>query len=161
MRVLMVCLGNICRSPLAEGILLHKVRQYGLDWVVDSAGTSGWHAGEQPDRRSMAIAKKYGIDISQQRGRKFDGYDFERFDLIYVMDKANYEDVMALADTPEEQAKVRMILNEINPGKNQEVPDPYYNDNGFEEVYAMLDKACETIVQQYLQLTDNQQVRQQ
>ena len=93
MKILMVCLGNICRSPLAEGIMRAKIEEAGLDWEVDSAGTSRFHAGEQPDKRSIQVAKKYGIDISQQRSRQFRGWDFEFFDRIYVMDSSNYRDI--------------------------------------------------------------------
>ncbi|CAN5331973.1 low molecular weight protein-tyrosine-phosphatase [soil metagenome] len=149
MRFLMVCLGNICRSPLAHGILEAKIAQHGLPWTVDSAGTSGWHSGGCPDGRSMAVAKKYGLDISGQCSRQFRHYDFEAFDVIYVMDRSNLSNVLALAATAEERAKVKMILNEIYPGQNKEVPDPYYDDNGFEEVYDMLERACEAVVRRY------------
>ena len=156
MRVLMVCLGNICRSPLAEGILRHKINeqidlgnQSFKNWEVDSAGTSGFHAGEAPDKRSIKVAKANGIDISQQRSRQFRGWDFENFDLIYVMDSSNYQNVLALANTEEEKAKVKLIMNELEPEKNIAVPDPYYGEYGFENVFEMLDKACNVIVSRY------------
>lgn len=149
MKILMVCLGNICRSPLAEGILAHKAKQKGLNWTIDSAGTGGWHAGEQPDRRSIAIAKKYGLDITNQRARKLRSIDIDEFDVIYVMDSSNYNDVLDYTHTEDEMKKVIMIMNELHPGKNIKVPDPYYNDNGFEEVYEMLDKACDKIIEKY------------
>lgn len=149
MKILMVCLGNICRSPLAEGILQHKADEKGLVWTVESAGTSSWHSGEKPDRRSIAKAKEYGIDISGQRSRKFEGYDLEIYDLIYAMDSSNYQDIIRLAKTEAEKAKVKIILNESIPGMNQSVPDPYWNDNGFEEVYQLLEKACSAIVEKY------------
>jgi len=142
----MVCLGNICRSPLAEGIMRAKIEEAGLDWEVDSAGTSGFHAGEQPDKRSIQVAKKYGIDISQQRSRQFRGWDFEVFDRIYVMDSSNYRDVVAMAQSAEEKAKVHLIMNVIEPDKNIAVPDPYYGEFGFENVYQMLDEACAQII---------------
>jgi len=148
MRVLMVCLGNICRSPLAEGILKSKLQAAGLDWEVDSAGTSGWHSGEGPDRRSVLIAEKYGIDITDQRSRKVRSIDYIDFDLIYAMDEQNYRDLLQLA-ADEERRKIRMILNESYPGENRSVPDPYWDDNGFEKVFQMLDKACEIIVEKY------------
>lgn len=148
MRVLMVCLGNICRSPLAEGILKSKLQSAGLDWEVDSAGTSGWHSGEGPDRRSVLIAEKYGIDITDQRSRKVRSIDYTDFDLIYAMDEQNYRDLLQLA-TDEDQRKIRMILNESHPGENRNVPDPYWDDNGFEKVFQMLDRACEVIVEKY------------
>ncbi len=141
----MVCLGNICRSPLAEGILKSKVDIKSV--CVDSAGTGGWHVGELPDSRSIDVARKNGLDISDQKCRKFIKQDFEDFDWIYVMDKSNLKDVLSLADTEEKRSKVIMILNESAAGSNREVPDPYYGgDNGFQLVYGMLNDACEHIV---------------
>jgi len=140
----MVCLGNICRSPLAEGILKSKVDR---DLVyVDSAGTGGWHIGELPDARSIDVARANGLDISDQQCRKFVKQDFEDFDWIYVMDKSNLKNVIDLAETQENRSKVIMILNELNPGSNLEVPDPYYGGaNGFQHVYSLLNDACELI----------------
>ena len=144
-KVLMVCLGNICRSPLAEGILKSKVDSDKV--TVDSAGTGGWHVGELPDPRSIDVARKNGIDITDQRGRKFSTYDFETYDHIFVMDNSNYRDVVKLAKNDTEKQKVKMILNEIFPGENVDVPDPYYGGKqGFDNVYQMLDEACEKIV---------------
>ena len=145
----MVCLGNICRSPLAEGILAHKAKAKGLDWEIDSAGTSGFHAGAKPDRRSIAEAKNHHIDISNQRSRQFRGWDFETYDLIYVMDSSNYQDVISMAQADAEKAKVHLIMNEVEPGRNINVPDPYFGEYGFENVYDMLDQACEVIVSKY------------
>ena len=143
-RVLMVCLGNICRSPLAEGILKSKVNAETV--FVDSAGTGGWHVGELPDVRSMEVAQKNNLDISDQRCRKFSAQDFSDFDLIYVMDNSNFRDVMELAGNQHEIDKVKLILDEIHPGFDREVPDPYYGgNNGFDQVFAMLDAACEVI----------------
>ncbi len=140
----MVCLGNICRSPLAEGILKSKVDPNKV--TVDSAGTGGWHVGEQPDPRSIEVARKYGLDITYQRGRKFSTYDFETYDHIFVMDNSNYRDVTSLAKNEAEIAKVQLILDEIFPNENVDVPDPYYGGAfGFENVYKMLDEACEKI----------------
>ena len=149
MKILMVCLGNICRSPLAEGIMRAKIEEAGLDWEVDSAGTIGFHAGESPDRRSVEVAKKHGVDISQQISRQFRGWDFEQFDRIYVMDSRNYQDVCTMAQSDEEKAKVKLIMNEVQPGMNIAVPDPYYGEFGFENVYQMLDEACGRIVGPY------------
>ena len=147
MKILMVCLGNICRSPLAEGSLTHKTKH--LKIRVDSAGTAGYHIGALPDSRSIEIADKYNIDLRNQRARQFSIADFDKFDIIYAMDINNYEHLIALANNQKERKKVRMILNEINPGLFESVPDPYYGgDNGFQEVYDMLDKACEKIVAQ-------------
>lgn len=141
----MVCLGNICRSPLAEGILKAKIDTDKVQ--VDSAGTGGWHIGELPDSRSIDIAKKHGLDITDQRGKKFSAYDFETYDYIFVMDNSNYRDVIRMAKNDSEKQKVRLILDEIFPGENVDVPDPYYGgDHGFENVYQMLDQACEKIV---------------
>ncbi|MCB0456853.1 MAG: low molecular weight phosphotyrosine protein phosphatase [Flavobacteriaceae bacterium] len=145
-KILMVCLGNICRSPLAEGILKSKVNTSKV--LVESAGTGGWHVGELPDSRSIDIAKKHGIDITDQRGRKFSPYDFENYDFIYVMDNSNYQDVIKLANTHEEIEKVKLILDEIFPNENVDVPDPYYGGSqGFENVFQMLDEACEKIAE--------------
>lgn len=137
-KILMVCLGNICRSPLAEGILRSKLDS---NFIIDSAGTGGWHAGESPDKRSIETAKQYNIDISNQRARKFSIADFDLFDYIYVMDKSNYKDVINLAPDEAAKAKVALIL-----GNSKEVPDPYYGgQEGFENVYYLLDQACEEI----------------
>ncbi|NER13290.1 low molecular weight phosphotyrosine protein phosphatase [Leptobacterium flavescens] len=144
--ILMVCLGNICRSPLAEGILKSKILKSHA--FVDSAGTGGYHIGELPDKRSISVAKKYGIDITDQRCRQFKANDYDKFDLIYVMDNSNYEDVIRLARTEEDKQKVQLILDEIFPGENVDVPDPYYGgDHGFENVYRMLDEACDRIAE--------------
>ena len=146
MKILMVCLGNICRSPLAEGILQQKIDAYGLDWQVDSAGTGGWHAGERPDRRSIAIAALHGIDISKQRARQFQASDVAQFDRIFVMDTQNQREVLRQIPTPEDRQKVDLILNQLYPGENRIVPDPYYDDDGFEQVFQMLEKACDRFV---------------
>lgn len=145
-KILMVCLGNICRSPLAEGILKSKLSKN--DFIVDSAGTGGWHAGEKPDKRSIAIAKQKGLDISQQKARQFSAKDFKKFDYIYAMDMSNYKNILSLAENEADKTKVTLILNELFPGENVEVPDPYYGGaDGFENVYNMLDKACDVIAE--------------
>ncbi|HBR54084.1 MAG TPA: low molecular weight phosphotyrosine protein phosphatase [Flavobacteriaceae bacterium] len=143
-KILMVCLGNICRSPLAEGLLKSKVDPSKVE--VQSAGTGGWHVGELPDPRSIEIANKYGLDITNQRGKQFSTYDFEIYDHIFVMDNSNYRDVMKLATNPYEEQKVHLILEETHPGEKRDVPDPYHGgDEGFENVYQLLDAACEKI----------------
>ena len=143
-RVLMVCLGNICRSPLAEGILRSKVDPQKVE--VDSAATSNYHIGHAPDERSVAVAQKNDLDITYQRGRQFSPDDFDRFDRIYVMDMSNYRDVLTLAQSEEQRQKVSLILDEIFPGENVEVPDPYQGGpEGFHRVFEMLEEACEVI----------------
>lgn len=149
MKILMVCLGNICRSPLAEGILKNKLRAKGLNWTVDSAGTGSWHVGELPDPRSVATARKNGINITDQRARQFRASDLDEFDLILTMDRHNYRDVLRFANKDTQRAKVQMIMEFLNPGKNMDVPDPYWDDEGFDKVFQMLDKACEAIVERY------------
>ena len=137
----MVCLGNICRSPLAEGILKSKL--FRANVVIDSAGTGAYHINEKPDPRSITIAKKNGIDITNQRARKFLVKDFDEFDIIYVMDNSNYRDVIEMARNEDDIKKVKMILNEVFPNENLDVPDPYTGGNyGFKNVYKMLDEAC-------------------
>ncbi|MBN4070733.1 low molecular weight phosphotyrosine protein phosphatase [Olleya sp. AH-315-F22] len=144
-KIVMVCLGNICRSPLAEGILKSKLPEN--IFFIDSAGTSNYHIGEQPDRRSITIAKKYGIDISAQEGRQFVLSDFDAFDYIYAMDSENYNNIISLARNSQDRAKVKLILNELNDSSIVDVPDPYYGgEQGFENVYKLLEKACENIV---------------
>ncbi len=147
-RILMVCLGNICRSPLAEGILKSKVDPNKI--FVDSAGTSNYHVDDSPDPRSVAIAKERDLDITSQRGRQFSVKDFDNFDRIYVMDMSNYHDVISLARNEDDRKKVSLILNEIFPEENVEVPDPYHGGtDGFTKVYEMLDEACEVIAQKH------------
>ena len=149
-KILMVCLGNICRSPLAEGILASKLPQN--SFVVDSAGTGSWHVGHSPDKRSIAVAKKNGIAIDSQKGRQFKTSDFADFDYIYVMDISNYNDVIHLAKTEEDKHKVQLILNELFPDENVDVPDPYYGvTNGFDNVYQMLDEVTDIIAQKLIQ----------
>ena len=143
----MVCMGNICRSPLAHGILEHKLKEEGMDWQVDSAGTGGWHAGEKPDMRSVQVAHAHGVDISMQRARRITTADIADHDLVYCMDSTNYNEVIAACHTEEQQAKVHLIMNEAEPGRNINVPDPYYGGpSGFEDVYQMLDRACSAII---------------
>lgn len=143
MKILMVCLGNICRSPLAEGIMRQLVNAKGLGWEIDSAGTGNWHVGHSPDHRSVKEAKRHGVDISGLRGRQFQATDFDAFDLIYVMDKSNYTDVVRKARNEADKAKVHFLLPE-----QQDVPDPWFDDALFAPVYKMIYAACEQIVDQ-------------
>lgn len=141
----MVCLGNICRSPLAEGILKHKTKD--LDIFVDSAGTASYHVGNLPDSRSIEIANKNGIDLTDQRARQFSEKDFDDFDKIYAMDTNNYANIISLARNQSDRDKVDVILNELNSRSFDSVPDPYYGEgDGFKTVYEMLDRACDSIV---------------
>ncbi|MDX3912030.1 MAG: low molecular weight protein-tyrosine-phosphatase [Pseudosphingobacterium sp.] len=142
MKILVVCLGNICRSPLAHGILAHLAKEKGLDWEIDSAGTGDWHVGECPDKRSIAIAKKYGVDISGQRARQFNRIDFEYYDKILVMDRNNLRDVLAMAHSPADRAKVSLFL------ENDIVQDPYYDNNLFDPVYKIIAARCETLLKE-------------
>ena len=148
MKILMVCLGNICRSPVAEGLMRKIAQEKGIKLTVDSAGTSGHHAGEAPDRRSQKNALKNGIDISDLRSRKFLKEDLENFDFIYVMDRSNYTNVMRLASNNEQKEKIKFFLNE-----EMDVPDPWYGgEDGFEIVFQLIKKRCEIIVNE---ITEN------
>lgn len=150
MKILMVCLGNICRSPLAHGLLREKSEANNLNFEVDSAGTSGFHAGEAPDPRMRETAKRFGLSIEDLKARQFVRSDFSEFDLIFAMDKSNYSNIVALATSDSDRAKVKLILNESNPGSDLEVPDPYYGgDQGFVDVYNMLDLATDKIIEKY------------
>lgn len=143
-KILMVCLGNICRSPLAEGILASKLPKD--KFIVDSAGTGNYHIGRQPDDRSIDIAKRKGIDISCQKARQFTARDYKEYDYIYVMDGSNYRNVIDLAPDEISKKKVTLILNELFPNENVDVPDPYFGlENGFATVYEMLDEVCNVI----------------
>jgi protein-tyrosine phosphatase len=149
-RILMVCLGNICRSPLAEGILQEKARAAGLDWVVESAGTNGYHTGEAPHHLSLKVARQHGIDIGNQRARRFTAADFQRFDKIYAMAGDVIDDMRRIAGRQFEPSKVDLLMNELHPGSNEDVPDPWYGpEPGYHEVYAMIDQATDRIIAKY------------
>lgn len=150
MKILMVCLGNICRSPLAEGILQHKAWQAGLNWSVESAGTNGYHDGEPPHRLSQKVAKLNGIDISQQRSRRFVPADLERYDKIYAMAEDVVSDIRRIARKQFSGSKVELLMNELYPGKNMDVPDPWYGEEpGYHEVYRMIEEASDAIIRKY------------
>lgn len=143
-KILMVCLGNICRSPLAEGILAAKLPTE--HFTVDSAGTGNYHIGGSPDSRSIAVANKNGLDISLQKARQFTAQDYVDYDYIFAMDGSNYNNILTLAPTEKDKEKVKLILNELFDNENVDVPDPYFGlENGFEIVYKMLDEVCDTI----------------
>jgi protein-tyrosine phosphatase len=146
----MVCLGNICRSPLAEGILQEKVKKAGLDWVVDSAGTNHYHTGDAPHPLSQKIALINGIDISQQRARRFTTEDLTQFDKIYALAGDVLKDIQRITGNKFDSAKVDLLLNEQYPGKNLDVPDPYYGgEPDFHEVYELLDEVCDQLILKY------------
>ena len=152
MKILMVCLGNICRSPLAEGILQHKATQAGLNWIVESAGTGSWHIGEPPHTLSQKIAKLNGVDISKQRCRQFIKKDLLEYDMIYVMDENNYDDVREISAELWDENKVDMLLNASFPGENRNVPDPWYGkEKNYHEVFELLNDACDVIIKNYLE----------
>ena len=150
MKILFVCLGNICRSPLAEGVLKHKGKKAGLNWTIESAGTNGYHVGEAPHRLSQKVAKLNGIDICNQRARQFVKEDIDRYDKIYAMAEDVIDDIRNIAGKKYDPSKVELFLNELHPGKNMDVPDPWYGpEPGYHEVYKLIDKACEAIVSKY------------
>lgn len=140
----MVCLGNICRSPLAEGILQQKLDT--KRFSIHSAGIGGWHVGNPPDPRSISIALQKGMDISKQRAQQFKPEFFDEFDLIYAMDQSNLTDLKSLARTYRDQKKLRLLLDALFPGECVDVPDPYYGGaSGFINVFDLIDRACEVI----------------
>ena len=150
MKILMVCLGNICRSPLAEGVLKHKAKAAGLDWQIDSAGTNGYHVGEAPHHLSQKVARLNGIDICNQRARRFVKEDFDRYDKIYGMADDVIDDIRRIARDKFDPSKVDLFMNELYPGKNDSVPDPWYGpEPGYHEVYTMIDEVCDAIISKY------------
>jgi protein-tyrosine phosphatase len=148
MKILMVCLGNICRSPLAEGILKKKIKDNNLNASVASTGFVSYHLGNPADRRAISVAARFGVDLSKHKASVFSRKNFDLFDHIYVMDQANLNDVLMLARNKTDQNKVDFIMNELYPGENRIVPDPYYGGaEDFVSVYKMLDAACDAIIE--------------
>lgn len=150
MKILMVCLGNICRSPMAEGILTQMSKEKGLNWEIDSAGTESFHVGEQPHRHSQKVALSNGIDLTNQRARRFIRDDFQHYDKIYVMAQDVYSEVMAIGGKVADPSRVDLLLNEIKPGANRSVPDPWYGGaDGFHDAWKLIYTACEKIIEKY------------
>ena len=146
----MVCLGNICRSPLAEGILQYKAAEAGLDWIIDSAGTAGYHIGEQPHVLSQKVALSNGVDISRQQCRQFVKQDMDKFDRIFVMDMDNYAEVKRICEDAWDSGKVSLLLDMLYPGENKEVPDPWYGtEKDYHFVFDLVSRACEKIIEIY------------
>jgi len=141
MKILMVCLGNICRSPLAHGVLQHLADQQGLNWIVDSAGTGGWHVGNPPDHRAIAVAARHGIDIRHQRAQQFHDDQLDTFDYIFAMDRGNLRNLMARTETAEQRARIHLFL------VDREVPDPYYDNQLFEPVYQLIAQRCNELIE--------------
>lgn len=145
-KILVVCLGNICRSPMAHGLLRDKAEKRGIDLKIESAGTSNFHVDESPDNRAQEKMKSYGYNISDLRGRQFIPSDFEEYDEIFAMDENNYNDIIAQAQDRSEREKVKLFLSEIN-GENLSVPDPYFgHEDGFEHVFKLLDAASDNLL---------------
>ena len=156
MKILMVCLGNICRSPLAEGIMQKKIMDAGLNWTVESTGTNGFHVGEAPHHLSQKVAKKNGVDISRQIASRFKKEDLDQYDIIYAMAGDVVTEMRRLADANKIAAKTMLFLDELHPGQNLDVPDPWYGDeDGYHDVYELINKTCDTIIEKYL-VTNNQ-----
>lgn len=146
----MVCLGNICRSPLAEGLLHEKIKENNLNWEVDSAGTESFHTGEHPHHLSQKVAHEHGIDISSQRARRFTKADFQHFDKIYAMAPDVYQDISEIGGREAQMGKVDLLLNELSPGKNHSVPDPWYGGKAdFNQAYELIEEACDAIIENY------------
>jgi protein-tyrosine phosphatase len=163
MKILMVCLGNICRSPLAEGILQEKAWKAGLQWSVESAGTNSYHIGEAPHPLSQKVARLNKIDISKQRSRRFVAEDFDRFDKIYAMSDDVIDDMKRIAKNKFDEKKTDLLLNELFPGKNVDVPDPWYGpEPGYHDVFKMINDACDVVISKYsmpidkFSVTDNE-----
>ena len=148
MKILMVCLGNICRSPLAEGILQDKAFKAGLNWKVESAGTENYHVGEPPHPLSQKVARLNGIEICDQRARKFVGEDFENFDRIYALSNDVLHEMRRIAKDRFDETKVELLMNELYPGKNRDVPDPWYGpEPGYHETFKLIAAACDAIIE--------------
>jgi len=150
----MVCLGNICRSPLAEGIMKKKCKKAGLNWKIESAGTNGFHTGEAPHYLSQKVASINNIDISSQQSRKFVKQDFERFDKIYAMAEDVIVEIKQIGKDQYISSKVNLLMDEVYPKQNKEVPDPFYGaEDGYHSVYKMIEIACDAIIKNHANLS--------
>ena len=145
MKILMVCLGNICRSPMAQGVMEKCIQEYQLNWSVDSAGTNGYHNGEHPDSRAIREAKKNAIDISRQISRQVNHSDLNEFDLILAMDSNNYSYLKSMCKDPHQLSKIHLLMEFAYPGKNKSIPDPYY-DNSFDKSLNLIKEACLSLI---------------
>jgi protein-tyrosine phosphatase len=150
MKILMVCLGNICRSPIAEGLMRQKIHSAGLDWEVASSGTESYHVGSAPHRHSQDICTRFGVDIAHQRAQQFKAKDFEQYDKIYALATDVYNEIKRIGGKNADMSKVDLLLNELTPGRNESVPDPYYGGpEGYIFVYDIINSACEAIINKY------------
>ena len=146
----MVCLGNICRSPIAEGILRYKVKENGKDWIVDSAGTESYHVGEAPHKWSQKVCMEHGIDISSQIARRFTAEDFVKYDKIYALAHDVFNEIRSIGGKTADMSRVDYLLNELYAGGNRSVPDPYYGqEKDYEYVFSLIDETCEAIIRKY------------
>ncbi|MET0466072.1 MAG: low molecular weight protein-tyrosine-phosphatase [Chitinophagaceae bacterium] len=162
MKILMVCLGNICRSPLAEGILQEKAFKAGLNWSVESAGTNGYHTGEAPHHLSQKVAKLNGLDICSQRSRKLTPDDFDVYDRIYALAGDVKNEIRRIAKGKYDPSKVELLMNELHPGSDMDVPDPWYGpEPGYHDVYTMIADACDAIIEKYANISANSGVNAQ
>jgi protein-tyrosine phosphatase len=162
MKILMVCLGNICRSPLAEGILQEKAFKAGLNWSVESAGTNGYHTGEAPHHLSQKVAKLNGIDICNQRSRKLTSGDFDVYDKIYALAGDVKSEIKRIGKGKYDESKVELLMNELHPGSDMDVPDPWYGpEPGYHDVYKMIADACDAIIEKYANISVNNGVNSQ
>jgi protein-tyrosine phosphatase len=150
MKILFVCIGNICRSPIAEGVLQHKCNQLNLNWTIDSVGTHNYHVGEKPHTSSQQICKENGIDISNQKARQFTKSDFEKFDIIYALATDVQQTLFSKASTEEEKQKIKLLLDELYDTKGKSVKDPWYGEyDGYIDVFDEIELACEAIIKEY------------
>ncbi|MBA2422470.1 MAG: low molecular weight phosphotyrosine protein phosphatase [Chitinophagales bacterium] len=156
MKILFVCLGNICRSPMAEGVMRNLIQEHNLDWEVESAGTESYHVGECPDNRAKRTAAKYGLDISRQVAKQISSKDFEWFDLIYALATDVMDEILSLKGSITHRDKIKLFMDELFPGEYRDVPDPWYGDeSGFDPVYHLIKQGCEKIIERHMASSQN------